>query len=80
MKRTMALLVVALALISCGGGLTPAASASLHDAVSLNLQADQLLDGGPARALERGAYCSTASVLADYGQPLPDAGISCKSP
>lgn len=73
MQRLALLLVLA----GCGGGLTPAATTSLQDAVTLNLQADQLLEGGAARALERGAYCATASVLYSYGKDVPEGGPQC---
>ena len=72
-------LTVALVLTAgCGGSWTAADRASTQDAVQLNLLVDEMLDGGAARALERAAYCSEASVLLRHGGALPDAGIRCQ--
>lgn len=70
--------LVLVLLVGCGGGLSSQDKATLTDAARLNLMADQMLDGGPARALERGALCATASVLAHNGASVPDSGIQCQ--
>jgi hypothetical protein len=69
-----------LLLVGCGGGFSDKDATSLADAVNLNLQADKLLDGGPARALERGALCSTESVLYSHKKPVPISDIKCQAP
>ena len=76
MEKRFSIATLAL-LCGCGGGWTPADQASTADAVQLNLLADQMLDGGATRALERAAYCAEASVLHRHGGAVPDGGITC---
>lgn len=73
----MKLALLTLTLVGCGASWTSADQASTADAVQLNLMADQRLDGGAARALERAAYCAESSVLFRHGGAVPDAGIAC---
>jgi hypothetical protein len=77
MTMRTAPILAALCLSACGGSWTSADQASTADAVRLNLLADQMLDGGAARALERGAFCSEASILSRHGGSVPDASIRC---
>ena len=72
------IILASLAASACGGSWTAADMASTQDAVQLNLAAEQLVDGGPVRALERAAYCSESSVLYRHGGAVPDAGIRCR--
>ena len=57
---------------------------SLRDSANLELQLESAVeDGGTysstqVRALSRGAFCSTASVMFSHGQPIPDSGIRCQ--
>ena len=71
MKKLWVLFV--LCTLSCAG-LSALDKSTLQDAASLNLAAYRGLDGGAARALTRGAFCATTSVLVRNDAGAPDAG------
>jgi hypothetical protein len=74
MKR---LLLAAALLTGCSGGFTAGDIKSTTHAATLAGMAYAHSDGGAERALIRGAYCSSANVLAVHHETVPDAGISC---
>jgi hypothetical protein len=72
-------------MLSCGGGWTPADSASSTDALLTQVMIETICasdDGGckpsEVRSLEREAYCGNASMLSRHGGSPPDAGIVCQ--
>ena len=74
--------IFSLVLLSCGGGMSDLDFASLQNAQRLNQREYELLESGdaglPARAMARGAYCSTLAVLSRNGNASMDAGtIEC---
>jgi hypothetical protein len=77
------------ALVGCGAKWTDADADNANDARNLQLQMEVICgreDAGPTcqpaavRAMERGAFCATSSMLYRHGATLPDAGIACKAP
>ena len=89
MKAALAFLVVALPLISCGGGWTSTDAQNATDSANLQSQMEIICgreDAGPTcqpaavRAMERASFCASASMLTRHKAPVPDAGIACKAP
>ena len=78
-------LFVAGAVLSCGGpAWTAADTKSATIAARTELAAQRACaedDGGCrpglVRALQRAAYCNTASMLVRHGAEAPDGGIAC---
>lgn len=73
------MLVVALPVLAlaCGGPLSADDQASLKDAARLTGMAYRYLDGGPPRALDRGAHCAVQAVLRRQKLGEVEAGIPC---
>lgn len=77
----MRIALAALFLAACGGGLADVDKAALRQAATLNGMAYAHADAGsPEQALERGAYCATAGIIARQKLAPVDAGIACASP
>lgn len=86
MKPAIALL---LALAACGGSWSSSDAASTSNAMRQELMIERecamdMPDGGCSpsrvRALDRAAFCASASVLYGHGVDTPDAGIACAPP
>jgi hypothetical protein len=77
------LVVVAVALVGCGGGWTASDTLSATDAVRAQMAVEAICgDAGECkpsqvRALERMSYCANASMLARHGGFTHDGGIEC---
>jgi hypothetical protein len=59
------------------GSWTAGDQRSITHAATLAGMAYQHSDGGAERALIRGAFCSSANVLAVHHADVPDSGIDC---
>jgi hypothetical protein len=77
-------------LLGCGSKWTAADASNAKDSANLQLQMETICgreDAGPTcqpaavRAMERGSYCATASMLSRHGSPVPASStIHCQAP
>lgn len=79
-----AVLVLPFAICACGPSWTDMDAQNAKDIANgaASLEAVCARDGGPCpggavRAMERGTFCASTSMLVRHGEAVPDAGIAC---
>lgn len=78
-RLALALLLLAVGVAACGGGLSQTDRDDLENAQRLDAFAYRYQDAAtPGAALVRGAYCSTSAVIRDQKLSGFDAGIACQ--